>query len=212
MSTQTAYLPSAPGNSDLFAFPFSKSLADWATHRVALAESAAPNTGRYSADLDDAKGFDWAVFDGTDQPSSFNDFVATISLPRLILLSPFLDEPVPSDWTLSLTDRSLGDEVDRVLEVKPGERYMAAVDCRVVMAPGQSNLYQFDLPTTATSWLSIVPTTDLANPQHGKAGRLVKFQFEISESATANASGAIDLVIWSTQFSRVRPKVTIKVQ
>lgn len=211
MPTQTAYHVAASGNDDLYVYPMANVTFDgWDDDKVALVETY--GAGLYSADLSDLKGHDWGVFDGASAPTDWNARVGTVSLSRLVLLSPFLDEPVPSDWILRLTDRSGDDEVDRVLEVKPGERYMAALDCQVAMAKQQPNLYQFDLPTTPTSWLSIVPTTDLALPQHGKAGKLVKWQFEVSESATSGASGSIDLVVWPSQYSRLNPTVTIVVE
>jgi hypothetical protein len=63
-----------PTGRSLFAFPDSGNLANYANglgNRVALVESAAPNLGRYTANLDDSVDTLWRVFEGAAQPASW---------------------------------------------------------------------------------------------------------------------------------------------
>lgn len=65
----------------LYAYPASQSLASWATYRVALAEGSSPNTGRYAGTLDDAQGAQWFLFEGANQPSSWDAAIGQTALP-----------------------------------------------------------------------------------------------------------------------------------
>jgi len=65
-----------------FAYPSHSSstysLANWTTHRVQLVELAAPNTGNYQGEVDDAKGYVWYIFSGSSQPSDWGQAVAVV--------------------------------------------------------------------------------------------------------------------------------------
>ena len=127
------------------------------------------------------------------------------------LRSPFLDTPVPLDWTIAVSDRALGVVSQRPIEVRRGEEYIAAWDCLAIMARGQASLYGMDLPTVAGSGLTITPTTDTADPQHGTSGRLAKFKFTVDESATIGSSHTIEAVIQPNQHAKINAELTVKV-
>ena len=59
----------------LYAFPEGYSLADWIAHRVQLVEQAAPNTGYYTASLDETLASMWRLFVGASQPSSWSQSI-----------------------------------------------------------------------------------------------------------------------------------------
>ncbi len=59
----------------LYAFPEGHSLADWTTKRVQLVEQAAPNTGYYTASLDETLSTMWRLFAGSSQPSSWSQSI-----------------------------------------------------------------------------------------------------------------------------------------
>lgn len=204
---QTAFHLDATGLS-LFAFPLSASLADYSTERVSLSEAASPDAGRYSASLDDTKGLNWAVFDGSTQPTEWSLSRGVIQLEKISAL--FLDTPVPADWVVPISDRSTNFLDERLIEVRKGERYIAAWECSAIMAKGQNSLYGFDLPTTDSSVIDIIATVDAANPQHGTAGRYAKFQFEVSPSATVGEH-VVKGVVRPTEFSRNLPEMRLKV-
>ena len=70
----------------LYWYPISRSLADWATYRIAATEDVAPNTGRYQATLDTANcdtvvdpDCVFLLFVGASQPSSFDTAVQAVS-------------------------------------------------------------------------------------------------------------------------------------
>lgn len=83
MPNHTATHIAATGGT-YYAYPAHSSatysLANWATHRVQLAELSAPNLGTYQGTLDDAKGFSWLVFAGSSQPASWDSALAEIDL------------------------------------------------------------------------------------------------------------------------------------
>jgi hypothetical protein len=74
--SQITYTNSLPGTI-VDCFPVSASLADWNTAKVRLTESAAPNAGRWTGELEIGQ---WAVFEGGTNPSSFAASVGTISV------------------------------------------------------------------------------------------------------------------------------------
>ena len=59
----------------LYAFPEGHSLADWLTKRVQLVEQSAPNTGYYTADLDETVSLLWRLFAGAAQPVSWSESI-----------------------------------------------------------------------------------------------------------------------------------------
>jgi hypothetical protein len=64
-----------PAGRSLYAFPEGYSLADWTTYRVQLSESSSPNTGYYTAELDDSLSSLWRLFDGQSQPNSWSEAI-----------------------------------------------------------------------------------------------------------------------------------------
>jgi len=79
MATHIAYYLAATGKT-LYAFPVAHSLANWTTYRVELTEAASPNAGRYSGTLDDANGDEWWLFNGSSQPTDWDEAVASVVL------------------------------------------------------------------------------------------------------------------------------------
>ena len=77
----------------VYAYPLSSTypIAQWLTHRVALTESE----GAWAISLDNSKGLFWGLFEGTTQPTSKNESVATVSLEENTLPSG-LTVAVPS--------------------------------------------------------------------------------------------------------------------
>jgi hypothetical protein len=69
-----------PTGLTLYAFPDGASLADWTTRRVLLAESSAPNTGRYTASLDETITTLWRLFSGASQPSAWSQSIEYFDL------------------------------------------------------------------------------------------------------------------------------------
>lgn len=61
-----------PTGRTIYAFPDGASLSAWTASRVLLTESAAPNTGRYTANLDDSIDTLWRAFEGASQPASWS--------------------------------------------------------------------------------------------------------------------------------------------
>lgn len=91
------------GKTTLYVFPDGLSLATWATNRVALTESAIPNTGRYTATLSD--GYLWWIFDSSSQPSSFASAIGYFDLRSLIVnVTPITSQPVErvNDTTINV--------------------------------------------------------------------------------------------------------------
>lgn len=89
MATKTVIATYLSGKT-LYWFPFSRSLVDWTTYRVQAVESAAPDTGKYTATLDPANAnltldpdARFVLFEGASQPSSFSDSFQVISAGSL---------------------------------------------------------------------------------------------------------------------------------
>lgn len=104
----------------LYAFPDGVSLATWSTNRVALTEGSSPNTGRYSASLDEDTATLWRVFSGASQPASWDLAIAffllgnpvaavsTVYTPGSTLYA-YPDNESLADWTtnrVALTEQS----------------------------------------------------------------------------------------------------------
>ena len=64
----------------LYAFPRSFVFSSWSTGKVFIPESTAPNTGRYTATLDDSVDTEWAIFVGATQPANWDTEIGSISL------------------------------------------------------------------------------------------------------------------------------------
>lgn len=73
-ATHTVTWTAATGGT-YYAYPAGSSLGDWATNRVQLAESGAPNEGYYSGTVDDTDGVTWYLFSGATQPSAWNEAI-----------------------------------------------------------------------------------------------------------------------------------------
>lgn len=78
--TTKAILTTYPTGQTLYWFPLSRSLADWATYRVAATEASAPDLGKYSATLDSDNAdlvadpdATFVLFSGASQPSNFTE-------------------------------------------------------------------------------------------------------------------------------------------
>lgn len=79
----------------VYAYPLDSAypIAQWATHRVVLTETE----GVWPVTLDDAKGLYWGLFEGSTQPTSKNQSVATVSLEQSAVPFPAgLTVAVPS--------------------------------------------------------------------------------------------------------------------
>ena len=73
----------------LFAFPDSGNLANYTNglgNRVAVPESAAPNLGRYTAQLDDSIDTLWRLFEGATQPTSWASSIEYFDLAAANLI------------------------------------------------------------------------------------------------------------------------------
>jgi hypothetical protein len=79
MANQVVRFSEATGQA-LYAFPRSFVFSSWITGRVAIPESSTPNLGKYTATLDDAIDYEWAIFSGASQPSSWDNEIGSISL------------------------------------------------------------------------------------------------------------------------------------
>lgn len=104
-----------PTGQTLYAYPDLTggfSLADWTTHRVLLNPGTAPNTGIYTAQLDETKASLWRVFQGATQPSNWDASFAFFPLAEQAALNTLLDRtssqtvvfannPVATDGSLS---------------------------------------------------------------------------------------------------------------
>jgi hypothetical protein len=64
-----------PPGLTLYAFPEGYSLADWTSYRVLLSELPAPNSGYYTADIDESLASLWRLFEGAAQPSSWGEAI-----------------------------------------------------------------------------------------------------------------------------------------
>lgn len=80
MPVQTIYHIDTSGKTDLFVFPVTQLLTDWDVYKVPLIENEAPNTGLYQAQVNDALGDEWAVFEGATQPAGFEFSLSTVTL------------------------------------------------------------------------------------------------------------------------------------
>lgn len=67
---KTVSLTRTPGQV-IYAFPSNASLANWTTSRVLLVEGTGPNTGRYTASLDETISSLWYFFEGASQPANW---------------------------------------------------------------------------------------------------------------------------------------------
>lgn len=74
--------------------PFPNGDLDDYNSAVEATENSSPNTGKYSAVLDDSLGSEWYVFIGETQPSSWDDYEFSINL-----------QPAVRDWTNDQRDR-----------------------------------------------------------------------------------------------------------
>lgn len=104
-----------PAGQTLYAYPdlsYGFSLADWITHREPLMEGTSPNTGIYTAQLDETKALLWRVFQGASQPSNWDASFAFFPLAEQSALNTLLDRtisqavvftnnPVATDGSLS---------------------------------------------------------------------------------------------------------------
>lgn len=100
------------------------------------------------------------------------------------------------------TNKGLNDQARRPYTVSPGEKYIAAFDCTAIMARGQTRLYDMLLPVRDDADVTIIETLDPADPQHGVAANLAKFQFEVAERATLGKTVSIIGEVQSTEFSK----------
>jgi hypothetical protein len=73
-----------PGQA-LYAFPRSFVFSSWSSGKVFIPESTAPNTGRYTATLDDSIDTEWAIFVGSSQPASWDNEIGSISLDSVVV-------------------------------------------------------------------------------------------------------------------------------
>jgi hypothetical protein len=69
-----------PADQSLFAFPDNASLSSWSESRVPLVEQPSPNSGKYLATLDENVAMLWWLFEGTTQPSSWDEAIEYFEL------------------------------------------------------------------------------------------------------------------------------------
>lgn len=80
MASQTIYYAGTAGLTDVCAMPANDSLANYAASCVPMIESAAPDTGLYSAVLDDTVSDTWYIFNSAAQPADWSSSIARIEL------------------------------------------------------------------------------------------------------------------------------------
>jgi hypothetical protein len=95
-ATHTVYWSTATGGT-YTAFPANQSLADWLTYDAALTEGSGANVGRYAMSLNDASGTSWLIFAGTTQPTSWDQYVASVDLSAAIAASSGSSQEVEAD-------------------------------------------------------------------------------------------------------------------
>lgn len=132
MSTKAVATTYTTGQT-LYWYPVSRSLADWATYRVAATESIAPNLGRYTATLDtdlcdtsvDADCV-FALFVGASQPSSFDTAIQLAS--ALSELAPGLVDKINLIGTGSATLSAPVGVAGNIKRIYRGASYKTAND------------------------------------------------------------------------------------
>ena len=74
------YLPDVDPSDDVYAFPVTDSLANYSSNRIQLNEASAPDTGRFHNTVSNPSTYNYAVFYGSSQPSSWKERKDVISV------------------------------------------------------------------------------------------------------------------------------------
>ena len=100
-----------PSGLTLYAFPEGQSLANWTTYRIELTESASPNTGYYTAQLDNGVALVYRLFSGASQPSSWSASIEYFNLNQNVFtVSGNVTTVSPVTETGELEDIIIGDD------------------------------------------------------------------------------------------------------
>jgi hypothetical protein len=110
----------------VYAFPdraSGYSLADWTTHRVQLTEGTGANAGHYTGSLDETKSQLWWAFEGSSQPTDWDDQIAYFPLANQTALDVLLSR---TDAAVTVTVVAPVSESGQLTELIIGDDYLAA--------------------------------------------------------------------------------------